>query len=528
MIMKQIFSKITSKLMLTVATITLIGCSDVLDENPVVQLSTEQFYQDETDALAALSGAYARLKDGVGYYRQQFLSNLHAASDQGTSSWKHGNFRRGTIVPSDQNLRNPWIEMYIGIKDANNIIARVPAIEMDEELKNRILGEAKFLRGLHYFNLVRCFGEVPLRTEPTQSGDEGLAVSTIDDIYEVIINDFSYAAEHCWGFNETRGGQTNNIGRATNAAAHAMLAKVYIQMASSKRTATEGIEGNNRYLGIEETSANLYQLAKDHCDAVINQGDYSLVSDLDQWVGIFDPANGNNLEMLFDIQGSSLTEQGTAVSNLFCPRGAGLSGGGWGGTNKLLPKYINFQIDKNDPRFQNAIVREYQDATRSYVLSPASTGYFRTNLETGAPNGTLFQVFTSKYIDSNATTEYTSEQNWHVIRLADVYLMRAEAMAEISQNPATANDDINMLRNRVGMTAFDASGMSMSDFRTALLRERGVELFMEGHRFFDITRMGVYDEYCRTVLNNNIGARQPEDYTWPIPLIETTANDNIN
>jgi hypothetical protein len=106
--------------------------------------------------------------------------------------------------------------------------------------------------------------------------------------------------------------------------------------------------------------------------------------------------------------------------------------------------------------------------------------------------------------------------------------MRAEAMAEINQNPATANDDINMLRNRVGMTAFDASGMSMSDFRTALLRERGVELFMEGHRFFDITRMGVYDEYCRTVLNNNIGARQPEDYTWPIPLIETTANDNIN
>ena len=167
--MKQIFSNITSVVILIVLTITFMGCSDVLDEDPLVQLSTEQFYQNETDALAALSGAYARLKEGVGYYRQQFLSNLHAASDQGTSSWKHGNFRRGTIVPSDQNLRNPWIEMYIGIKDANNIIARVPAIEMDEELKNRILGEAKFLRGLHYFNLVRCFGEVPLRTEPTQS-----------------------------------------------------------------------------------------------------------------------------------------------------------------------------------------------------------------------------------------------------------------------------------------------------------------------------------------------------------------------
>jgi hypothetical protein len=196
-------------------------------------------------------------------------------------------------------------------------------------------------------------------------------------------------------------------------------------------------------------------------------------------------------------------------------------------TNYYLDSLI-FKLIKTIQDFKMQLFVNIKTLQDPISCHPASTGYFRTNLETGASNGTLFQVFTSKYIDANATTEYTSEQNWHVIRLADVYLMRAEAMAEINQNPATANDDINILRNRVGMTAFDGSGMSMSDFRTALLRERGVELFMEGHRFFDITRMGVYDEYCRTVLNNNIGARQPEDYTWPIPLIETTANDNIN
>jgi hypothetical protein len=98
----------------------------------------------------------------------------------------------------------------------------------------------------------------------------------------------------------------------------------------------------------------------------------------------------------------------------------------------------------------------------------------------------------------------------------------------LSQNPADAAADINALRQRVGAADLDMAGMSMDDFRTALLRERGVELYMEGHRFFDLTRMGVYDEYCRTVFGNDIGARQAEDYFWPIPSTETSANENIN
>jgi hypothetical protein len=106
--------------------------------------------------------------------------------------------------------------------------------------------------------------------------------------------------------------------------------------------------------------------------------------------------------------------------------------------------------------------------------------------------------------------------------------MRAEALAEINQDPAQANDDLNMLRNRVGLGNFDGAGLSMEDFRKALLRERAAELSMEGHRFFDLTRMGVYDEYCRSSYGNTVGARQPEDYTWPIPLIESSANGNID
>ena len=502
---------------------------NVLDEEPFTQPSTENFYQNETDALAALTSVYARLKSGIGYYKQQFMPTLFASSDQGLSTYLYNEFKRGIVTSTNQSLNNLWKELYLGIRDANNVIANVPDIEMDEELKNRIIGEAKFLRALNYFNLVRCFGEVPLRTQPVEAGnDQGLPVSSIVEIYDVIIDDLNFAANHCWGRNETRGNYTNDLGRATNTAAHAILAKVYTRIASSKRTASEGVLGNDLYLEFPESYVNYYQYAKDECDSAISGQGFNLSGSLEEWVSIFDADNGNNPEMIFDVQGSSLTGQGTAVSNLFTPRNAGLSGSGFGGNNKLKPLFINNRIDKFDNRFQNSIITQYETSTRIFNLNQWSTGYVPTNTETGNTLGTLWQIWTAKYIDSEATTEYTSRQNWHIIRLADVYLMRAEANAEISSNPAAANDDINILRNRVGMSEVDYSSFIMTSFREELLKERAVELYMEGHRFFDLTRFGVYDEYCRFIYGDTDGARQPEDYTWPIPLTEASTNSEID
>ena len=513
----------------TLSGLLFSNCSNLLEENPLNQVSVDNFYNTEADAIASLNAAYGQLKSNNGYYRQQFISNIFASSDQGSSSWKHGNFRKGTIVDTDQNLPNTWNEIYVAIKDANNTIHRVPTIEeMDTELQNRIIGEAKFLRALNYFNLVRCFGEVPLRTKPVKAGEGGLPIAPLNEIYSVIIEDLKFATQNCWGFNETRANKTNDIGRATKTAAHAMLAKVYLQIASSKRTALEGNAGNKNYLKITESPLEFYTLAKEQCDLAIGDASYQLVNNLADWIKIFDPKNGNNPEMIFEIQGSSIVGQGTSISNLFSPRDAGLSGGGWGGTNKFQPGFINKNMDKTDVRFQNSIIRQYQDITKTYNLNNGSTGYVRTITETGAADGNQNIVFTMKYIDPDATTEYTSQQNWHVVRLADVYLMRAEAMVEISQNTADGNADINALRNRVGMVDFDGSGLSMTQFRSALLGERSAELSMEGHRFFDLTRLGVYNEYCVSSYGKTNGKRDPEDYTWPIPLSETSANENIN
>lgn len=516
-------------LLLCIFAIIVCACES-LDEESLTKVSTDNFYNNEVDALSALTGAYSGLKSSNGYYKQAFLSVLFASSDQGISTFLLKEFKIGTVVNTNSSITTMWKAMYVAIRDANNVIANVQRIDMDETLKSRIIGEARFLRALHYFNLVRCFGEVPLRIKPLEPGDdEGLPVSSIQDIYTVIIEDLEFAGANCWGRNEVRDMYSNDLGRATKTAAHALLAKAYLRIASCKRTAQGGVEGNNNYLAFSESIATYYQLAKEQCDLALGDSGFQLESSLEGWETIFSPDNGNNPEMIFEVQGSSIVGQGTAVSNLFSPKDSGLSGTGFGGSNKLKPKFINFRINKEDPRFKNTIIREYKNTLWSFSINAGSTGYLATSLD---PNNsrsfTLWQTWTSKYIDPEATTEYTSRQNWHIIRLADVYLMRAEAMVELAQDPVLANADFNALRSRVETASFDGSGMSMSEFRTALLEERGVELYMEGHRFFDLTRMGVYDEYCKTLHGNIDGARQAEDYLWPIPVSETSANNNID
>ncbi len=93
-------------------------------------------------------------------------------SDQGRSSWKHNDYYNGVLTSSNTTLPDTWNQIYKAIRDANNVIYNVPRIDMDESVRARIVGEAKFLRALHYFNLVRCFGEVPRRTIPVQPGED--------------------------------------------------------------------------------------------------------------------------------------------------------------------------------------------------------------------------------------------------------------------------------------------------------------------------------------------------------------------
>ena len=109
-----------------------------MDEELLTNLSTKQFYSNETDALAALNGAYSRLKSGNGYYKQLFLSALFASSDQGWSPYLFKDFKTGTITNTNSNLSPIWRDIYWNC-DVNNVISKVPDIEMNVDLKLRII-----------------------------------------------------------------------------------------------------------------------------------------------------------------------------------------------------------------------------------------------------------------------------------------------------------------------------------------------------------------------------------------------------
>lgn len=527
------------KLIYSILLLCAFTSCELLEQEPKTQILTENFYQTEEDALTAVNSTYAQLKSGTSYYSQVYVLNLFASSDQGLANWKYSDYHRGILTGTDPTLRVVWEAMYKAIRDANNVIYHVPNIAMDEELKSRIIGEARFLRALNYFNLVRCFGEVPLRTMPLrpEATQYGTALSPIKDIYATIILDLKYASENCWGLGERRGAATNEIGRVTNAAADALLAKVYLRLASATRTAVLGNEGNERYAVYGSQYHSFYDSAKVYCDKVIENTDYTLVTNVTEWKEIFAPTKGNNRELIFDVQSDNIVGLGSGLANIFSPKNAGFSAGGWGGESFMIPGFVNTSIDKYDPRYVNGIIQEFTDDKRDVALDMGTLDLYRGINLTNQKNLSVKGIYTMKYIDPDATSEHSSQQNWHVVRLADVYLMRAEALAEIHKNPATANDDINALRQRVGHTPFDGAGMSMTDFREAMLKERGVELFVEGHRWFDLTRMGVYESYVKATyshaankvnVQNFGGVRGPEDYTWPIPVSESEANNLID
>ena len=131
---------------------TCIFSCEVLDEDPFVQTNTENYYQNKEDAIDGLTSAYARLKSGNGYYKQKFLSTLFAASDQGLSTFELNNFKNGTVTSTDPNIQLIWKDIYLAIRDANNVIANVPNIVMNEDLKLRILYDYYNIQLLEYLN----------------------------------------------------------------------------------------------------------------------------------------------------------------------------------------------------------------------------------------------------------------------------------------------------------------------------------------------------------------------------------------
>ncbi|MFN2372235.1 MAG: RagB/SusD family nutrient uptake outer membrane protein, partial [Cyclonatronaceae bacterium] len=253
----------------TILVLLMLGCDNFLSVNPQGELTQEAFPTTAADALQSTNGVYATLRSwnyhSGGFPILEFMSDdAHKGSNPNDGAGTQGPYENFTFTPTQDGLDRWWAGLYQGIRRANVVIEKVPAIEMNANLKTRYLGEARFLRGLYYFDLVRAFGGVPLVTitEPPLS----LPKATAAEIYDQVELDLQFAIDN---LPEKSAYGSEDLGRATKGAARSLLAKVHLFRGDFAAAET---------LALQVITSNLYDLEPVFTDANGKNGEHGVES----------------------------------------------------------------------------------------------------------------------------------------------------------------------------------------------------------------------------------------------------------
>ena len=473
-----------------VLSLTIVGCDSLsLDEEPETFLTKNQFFQNERDAEAALLGAYERLQTPGGfggYYSLRFPQMVIGMAEYSDG---RGSFQGGATYQFDetalQRIWSGWEAMYESINRANTLIAEIPDIEMPDQRKAEFIAEARFIRALNYYNLVRYWGGVPLRTEPSSGGDLAAPRASRDAVWNQIVSDLQ-AAEG--DLPESRPASEN--GRATQWAATALLAEVY--------------------LGMEEWGS-----ASDKAKEVMDSGEFSLVevSEPNDFLDIFGPDVVTYEEEIFDIPFSAQEGLGMGIPSAVHQGGSGYAARAYHGLFLGPRSYEDSFVSTWDTT----------DLRRDFNLYSGADTVFNTAAEV--------QHF-NKYRSPDAIDRGASPNDFPILRYADVLLIFAEAEAMENGGPTSAAyDAVNRIRRRAygedlnSSSSVDlASGMSLQQFRDAVIQERAKEFFAEAKRYWDLKRTGTLIEVV-----SKTGDPVSEQYMlWPLPREEIDANDSLS
>ncbi|GAB2698489.1 RagB/SusD family nutrient uptake outer membrane protein [Mucilaginibacter koreensis] len=495
-------------ILFAVAALSLTACRKQLEEKPYGFLSTENFYRTEADANSALIYAYSVLPD-LDYYSRNFITLTESPTeDIEIASGKSADevlLDKLAATPVNGVLRPGFQLPYVGINRANLVIAYVPRISsMSDAAKNEVLGEAYALRALHYFNLVRLFGSVPMHLEPVDDPSKtNLPKSSMQAIYNQIVEDLTKAA----GMTD----QVRRLGRINQVGIWGLLSKVYLTMASAKATGSPGYD-------FVTSADEMYTKAQQFSGMVVkNQTVYGLDPDL---VSIYDVNKKTGPEHLLD---ASTDRTGTGeglyskLPKMFMPNlNFKLPNGVFvpGGFNEFLTEggfYNSF--DPNDKRKTQLIV------STIYNVNAGLGG-------TGGPTQVLSitdaytRPFSNKFNDSGWQAGDQTSCNTPILRYSDVLLVYAEASGPTADGYAA----VNAIRNRAGLGNLPP-GLSLQQFRDAVLQERSWELCFEGQRLFDLRRT----HNMENILVKQYGKTVTTDpYFFPIPQSEVDRNPNLN
>jgi hypothetical protein len=448
----------------------VLACNDkqFLTEQPFDFIGPTNFYRNGGDALAAINGVYADFinSSGDNYYGRNFVMLVEHPTEMWTSRLSATNERSMSDVyslfPGHAYVTSVWQSAYDAINRANSVLDHVPTIDMDTALRSRIIGEAKFLRATHYFNLVRMYGGVPLKLHETV-GLDSLAIprNTAQEVYAQIEQDLKDAVAVLPPAKSYTG---SDVGRASRGAAKTLLAKMYLQRAGTG-------------VGTPADWQSGLAMAKQ----VQSDGDYSLVAD---YKSLFDfiggTVNERNSEVIFAVENLRAPGLGGRISSHMAPTAtAPFLGASTNGSFEA--ESIWFHTFRTDDKRRDG----------TFVLSWNKGGTIVTWDETKTASQPYASEtpFPRKFLDPLMTGTGAEEPNYIILRYAEVLLMIAESANEVSGSPtAEAYTAVNAVRARAGIPAM-TPGLSHDVFRDSVFNERRWELSLEGpNGYFDDQR----------------------------------------
>ncbi|MBU2651722.1 MAG: RagB/SusD family nutrient uptake outer membrane protein [Bacteroidetes bacterium] len=426
---------------LIITALWLTACEKVLEVDPVDYIPEEEAIQDKTDAERALTGCYDGLQQ-TGMYGRHLVIIPDIVADnlewEGTTQ-EYGQFDNNSLLSDNVIVEDIWNAHYDVLNRINYLLYKLPDVSgMSQAERDNFLGQLYFLRALCHFNLVRLFGPIPVKTQPTLDlgSDLNPARDPVETVMQQIESDLLAAEGKI---------TITNPGFATNGAVVAMLAMVYLHEKDydqAKVMATQAITGYGYEL--ETSYSSLFP------------------------AGMQTPGKEAIFTVLFDeLDGNRLAEY-------FFPTSTG---------------------------------GRYEVAPGTGILSAYEGGDVR--LAASVAGETPYVI---KYPNLS-----TMNNNVYVIRLAEMYLIRAEAEARLEGSVSAIQFDINKIRTRAGL--LDTEAETYEELLLAIEQERRTELAFEGKRWFDLVRTGRAMEVIETVTNT-------DQLLFPIPLNEIQTNSN--
>ncbi len=492
-----------------------VACSDDYLEDALVATQPEDgnFFASQDDAVGALNAVYAPLQDN-GYYKYQFISIGHMAGDtrqtDGTTqaaeqSYPEFNFNAGT----GQLIPGVWKACYLGIQRANNSINGIEGMDVvlfaTPEDKQRLLGEARFLRAFYYFELARLYGGVPLITEVFDgdiTNEEAIfpTRSTVAEVYAQVEADFTAAAAALPNSYDA-----NNVGRPTAGAAQAFLGKAYLYQKK-------------------------YALARDAFQSIINGGfaEYALTEDFGE---TFTLAGENNAESVFEIQYQSgfgrafgvPENEANWIANWFNPTAQFPFGFRNAVPSKQAIEFFEQYPEEDAERRFYTYARPGDTWGRWDPIEEdpvAANQWRRRNILVSYPDDPDFQLLAVRKFSGGFEERGGFNQNpnnLRIMRYSDVLLMFAEAENEVNGPTPEAYAALNAVRERAGVPTVD--GLSKDAFFEQIVVERRLEFMFEFHRYFDLIRWGRGTDMPGFTVGKN--------ELLPIPAAQVTNNPNL-